>query len=51
MASSNGASSRGAASPVERRKGPAMEEESIDELVGRMKLTEAKSTKPSVDDL
>ncbi|KAM0881148.1 hypothetical protein ACQ4PT_033125 [Festuca glaucescens] len=33
-----------------RGKGPVMEEESIEELVGRMKLTAAESTKLFIDD-
>ncbi|KAK1685512.1 hypothetical protein QYE76_046360 [Lolium multiflorum] len=50
MAGTNGAPGRGAASAGEYRKNPAVEEEPIEELVGRMKLTEAESTKLFIDD-
>ncbi|KAM0856530.1 hypothetical protein ACQ4PT_049044 [Festuca glaucescens] len=50
MAGTNGAPVRGAASAGEYRKAPAAEEEPIEELVGRMKLTEAESKKLFIDD-
>jgi hypothetical protein len=50
MAEKDGVSSRGAAGKGGHGKGPAVEEESIEELVGRMKLTEVESKKLFIDD-
>jgi hypothetical protein len=50
MDTNHGAPGGGAAGGNSRGKEPVVEEESIEELVGRMKLTAAESTKLFIDD-